>query len=166
MSRSCKEIESALLAAVDGRASAGERDRVAVHVAGCATCARRLEDLRGVWTSLDALEAVEPSPAFDARLRERLEAGSRASLWPAWFPARARWAGLTLAMAAAAVALWFSVRPLRHRPAPASVENPADFAVVKNLPVLENYDLLSNFDALSALPGAQTAAPEEQQPVD
>lgn len=160
----CQEMESALLAVVDGRATAGDRDRVAAHAASCAGCARRLEDFRAVWSSLDALEAMEPSAGFDARLRARLEAPSGPSLWPAWFPARARWAAL--AIATVAIALWFSVRPLLRQPAPARAENPEDFAAVKNLPVLENYDLLSNFDALSALPGAQTATPQEEQPVE
>lgn len=162
----CKQLELALLAVTDGRASASERQLVESHVAICSACARRLEELRSVWSALDAVPAAEPSPAFDSRLRTRMaEEPSRTGRF-AWFPARLR---MVAAVAALAVAvLWISLRPTIYHPGPtpAEVQSQEDFTVVKNLPVLEDYDVVSSLDALSALPGAQSAASAPEQPID
>lgn len=155
----CERIEAALLAVVDGRATPEDRRRVETHVATCDSCARRIEEMRGVWTSLDRLEGLEPSPAFDARLRARMAEQQARAGWRAWLPSHLRLVAVTAALLA--VAVWVSLRPAR-RPAAPAPENQEDFAVVKNLPVLENYDVIANFDALSALPGAQTTAPPKQ----
>jgi anti-sigma factor RsiW len=162
----CQRIESALLAVLDGRATPAEREQAAGHIAECADCARRMESLRGTWTALDHLPAIEPSPLFDARLRARLaaEVAAPRPRWFAWPLAHLRLVALAAGLVAVTAA-WYSYRPSPGLPAPAQEQSQQDFAVVKNLPVLENYDVLSNFDALTALPGAQQDA-SQAQPVE
>ena len=77
MTMNCERIESSLLAVVDGRATREERERVEEHAASCEACTLRNEQMRGIWSELDRLPALEPSAAFDARLRARLAAGKR-----------------------------------------------------------------------------------------
>jgi anti-sigma factor RsiW len=163
----CERMESAMLAVVDGRATAAERERVETHVAGCGACARRMEEMRAAWSALDQLPGLEPSPGFDARLRARLGEQPAHSRWLGWFPGNLR---LVAAVAAlVAVAVWISLRPpmrsSSRTPVAAEAPSQEDFTVVKNLPVLEDYDVVANFEALSALPGAQ-AASKTSQPMD
>jgi anti-sigma factor RsiW len=167
MTMNCERIEAALLAVVDGRATREERERVAEHVAACAACARQAEEMRAVWSGLDRLPELEPSPSFDARLRARLaEEQNRPRLF-AWMAGNMRLVAVVAALVA--VAAWFSLRPVAQRPAPqAAAQSQEDFSVVKNLPVLENYDVVSNLDVLSDLPGAEqhTSAAPQPQPME
>jgi anti-sigma factor RsiW len=78
--------------------------RMDLHVHGCATCQRQLEELRTLQSHLRALPA--PKPGFDmgARLHERLRAGpvrrpTRRFAWTGWAPAG-------LAVAALASGAW------------------------------------------------------------
>lgn len=160
----CERIESALLAVIDGRATAGERRLVAIHTAACAACARRLEEMRAAWSALEKLPPIEPSAGFDARLRARIAGQPRPAGWLSWFPAHLR--AVAAIAVLAVLAVWLSLRPTIYRPAPTEVQSQEDFAVVKNLPVLEDYDVVSSLDALSALPGAQTGSTESPQPMD
>lgn len=157
----CHGMEASLLTVVDGRATAEEREQVAKHVAGCSTCARRLEEMSATWTALDGLPAIEPSAWFDARLRARMNEPLPKRAWLGGLPVSVRWGAVAVALAA--LTIWISLRPQVARRAPtASVQSQEDFAVIKNLPELENYDVISNFEALSALPGAQTVANSNQ----
>ena len=160
----CQGIETALLAVLDGRATAADEARVAEHVAQCAACARRMESLRETWAALDHLPAIEPSPLFDARLRAHLAETTQQPRWFAWPLAHLRLVALA-AVLVAATAVWYSYRSAPALPTPAQEQSQQDFAVVKNLPVLENYDVLSNFDALTALPGAQQTS-SQAQPIE
>lgn len=156
----CEPVEALLLAVVDGRATAEERELVNQHVASCAGCARRMEEMRATWSALDALPAAEPSPWFDAQLRARLRDPAPKRSRPGWLPGGARWAAM--AALVVAIAIWISLRPPVQRPAPTATTENQDFTVVKNLPELENYDVISNFEALSALAGAQTVGTPQQ----
>ncbi|HVC00169.1 MAG TPA: zf-HC2 domain-containing protein [Candidatus Dormibacteraeota bacterium] len=157
----CKPMEALLLAVVDGRATAEERDRAGRHVAGCQACARRLEEMSATWSALEELPAVEPSAWFDTRLAARMRESQPKAGWLGRLPKGMRW--IAVAAALAAMAIWISLRPPAGRPAPAtSPQNQQDFAVIQNLPELENYDVISNFEALSALPGAQTVDHSQQ----
>ncbi|HVB35447.1 MAG TPA: zf-HC2 domain-containing protein [Patescibacteria group bacterium] len=160
----CEAMEALLLAAIDGRASTEERERVAGHLARCEACTRRMEQLKATWSALDALPSIEPSAWFDTRVRARMreplpKAGRLGRL-----PAGLRW--YLTAAALIALAIWISLRPPASRPAPVakSPQNQQDFAVIQNLPELENYDVISNFEALPALPGAQSVG--NSQPVE
>jgi anti-sigma factor RsiW len=158
MTMDCERMEAALLAVVDGRAADEERERVEGHVAACAACARRMEQMRAVWTGLDSLPSIEPSASFDARLRMRIaEQPARPRLF-GWMTWNMRLVAVVAALAA--VAVWVSLRP--QRPISQAAQSQQDFAVVKNLPVLENYDVVSNLDVLSDLPGAEQAGAQPQ----
>lgn len=156
----CERIEAALLAVVDGRAAKQERERVEGHVAACGACARRMEEMQGVWSDLDSLPAVEPSPSFDARLRARMAEQPARPRFFEWMTGNMRLVAVVAALVA--VAVWISLRPTIQRPAPSSAQAQQDFAVVKNLPVLENYDVVANFDVLSDLPGAEDTSTQPQ----
>ncbi len=160
MTMDCERIEASLLAVVDGRAANEERERVESHVAACGACARRMEEMRAMWTELDSLPAIEPSPAFDARLRARLAGQPARPRLFGWMAGNMRLVAVVAALAA--VAVRFSLRPSVPRPMPEAVQSQQDFAVVKNLPVLENYDVVSNLDVLSDLPGAEQTAAQPQ----
>jgi anti-sigma factor RsiW len=160
MKMDCERIEASLLAVVDGRAANEERERVEAHVAACSACARRMEGMRSIWSDLDSLPAIEPSPSFDARLRARIAAQpGRPGLF-GWMTGNLRLVAVVAALVA--VAAWISFRPIAGPTAPTAVQSQQDFAVVKNLPVLENYDVVSNFDVLSDLPGAEDIATQPQ----
>ncbi|WP_446742715.1 anti-sigma factor family protein [Silvibacterium acidisoli] len=58
------------------------------HVAGCPECSRELAELQATMAVLDAWEAPEPSPFFDARMAAKLRAEREAT--PAGFFERMR----------------------------------------------------------------------------
>jgi len=148
----CKRLETELIAYVDGRAGDAHRAEVEAHLAVCAACRTRVEEFRRLWVVLDDAPGVEPSPAFDAILRQRVAAEPRPARW-AWLVPSLR---LVLSVALLLIlSVWISSLP------PVSVENSAattrseeDFKMIKDLPVLEDYDVLANFEALSELPPA------------
>lgn len=166
----CAAMESRLVEYLDGRSTPSARHAVEEHLAACAACRRRAEEFRLVWSALDDLPEVAPSPSFDAMLRERIAAESaRRSFW-SWLPSPR----LAFAVTALVVmGVWLSAMPrMTNRtltvselhvappPAPAVVQAPAgdsDFGMIRDLPELENYDVISKFDALSELPGAAAA---------
>ena len=156
----CERIEASLLAVIDGRAASEERERVEGHLAVCGACARRMEQMRAVWSDLESLPAIEPSPSFDARLRARMAGQPAPSGLFGWLTGNMRLIAVVAALVA--VAVWITLRPAIQRPAPTSGQTQQDFAVVKNLPVLENYDVVSNFDVLSDLPGAEDTSTQSQ----
>ncbi len=153
---SCKRIEGKLVAFMDGRASDSDRRVVESHLKECAACQARVEGFRGVWAMLNEVPVVEPSQAFEARLRARMAAEpQRLSFWDGiatMLPSPR----LALAVALLAVfSLWQSSRPVAVTETPAPVSSDAEFRMIQDLPVLENYDVLTSLDAL-AQPVAQT----------
>ena len=153
---SCKRIEGKLIAFMDGRASDSDRRVVESHLKNCAACQARVEGFSGVWAMLNEVPVVEPSQAFETRLRARMAAEPRRQNF---------WAGLStmlpsprLALAVALLAvfsMWQSSRPVTVNENSAPVSSDADFRMIQDLPVLENYDVLTSLDAL-AQPVAQT----------
>ena len=65
----CETISKLLISFVDGRASVKERSQVENHLPDCAACRAQVEQYRAVWNVLGEEAAIEPSFAFDARLR-------------------------------------------------------------------------------------------------
>lgn len=144
------------------------------HLGECAACReveasyKRLDGVLGEW------QGLEPSPSFDARLRQKIEERPRRSLLGTFFTQP-----VTRAFAAAVVLIVMVAGTFvlhRHRTATAPGTVPAQVLVAKkasapaapkaaqtkltpdeelkmyeNLPLLENYDLLANFDVLSEL---------------
>ena len=145
---SCKRIESKMLGYVDGRLKASEAREVETHLAGCATCRLRVNEFRAVSGLLDELPLIEPSGAFDARVRARVAAEPARRSWWAWFAPSPRVAFAASMLLLAIV--WLGSRSGPDSTGPVSVAEQAQ--IESDMPVLENYDVLSNFDALTDLP--------------
>ncbi|MFZ0037953.1 MAG: zf-HC2 domain-containing protein [Candidatus Acidiferrales bacterium] len=158
----CERISSAMIPYLDGRASAAEQSAVESHAAVCPECRERIEEFRKLFGVLNEMPLIEPSGAFDARLRERISAEPRRNVFD-WFMPAPRLA-FALAMLLA-LSVWMG----KFQQADNSVatsQSEQDFHVIKDLGVLENYDVLKGFDALSELPVStqEPAQPQQEQP--
>jgi predicted anti-sigma-YlaC factor YlaD len=155
---SCEKISNALIAYLDGRASANERGEVEAHLKVCAACRERAEEFRRLWNVMDEAGAIEPSLGFDARLRQRLAAEPQPKAWGWLIPAPR----LSLAIALLALlTVWISARPQANYPG-GTAGSEEQFRMINDLGVLENYEVLKNFDPLSDLPAAQEIHNEAQ----
>jgi anti-sigma factor RsiW len=149
---SCERMENRILGYVDGRLKASEAREVETHLEAWAICRLRVNEFRAVSGLLDELPMIEPSPAFDARVRARVAAEPVKRNWWAWLAPSPR-----VAFAAAMLVLamvYVGTRP-RQQPALDAVNNNAVVApeaIANDMPVLENYDVLANFEALTDLP--------------
>jgi anti-sigma factor RsiW len=160
---SCNRMEDRILPYVDGRLKAGEMKEMEAHLKTCAACELRVSEFRAVSGLLDELPQIEPSGAFDARVRARVAAEPvKQSWWSVFAPSpRVAFAASMLLLAT----VWFGSRPNETlAPSGAGVEQEAQ--VVSDLPVLENMDVLSNFDALSDLPQPVSDESNQQQQPD
>jgi anti-sigma factor RsiW len=158
---SCNRMESRILPYVDGRLKAGEMKEMEAHLKSCAACELRVNEFRAVSSLLDEMPQIEPSGAFDARVRARVAAEPvKQSWWSVFAPSpRVAFAASMLLLAT----VWFGSRPNEPLgPTNNGVEQEAQ--VVSDLPVLENFDVLSNFDALSDLPQPVSDESNQQQP--
>ena len=150
---SCSRMEKQMLPFVDGRLKVGEQREVEAHLAGCAACRVRVNEFRAVSGLLDELPQIEPSGAFDARVRARVAAEPvKQSWWALFAPSpRAAFAASLLLLAT----IWIGSRPgnVNINNNAASNGTAAQSAIDPNdLPVLENYDILANFEPLEDLP--------------
>jgi hypothetical protein len=140
-------MEKQMLPFVDGRLKASEQREVEAHLAGCAACRVRVNEFRAVSGLLDELPQIEPSGAFDARVRARVAAEPvKQSWWAVFAPSpRAAFAASLLLLAT----IWVG-----SRPGNLNVPNGGPTAQIdpNDLPVLENYDVLANFEPLTELP--------------
>jgi len=143
---SCERMESRILAYMDGRLKESERPDVEKHLAACAPCRLRVEEFRAVSSLLEELPAIEPSPAFDARVRALVEAEPVMTNWWAWLrvPPRVAFAASALLVAA----LWFGI----HQGPTIQTIQVDDAQMMQDLPVLEDHDVLTNFEPLKELP--------------
>ena len=147
---SCSRMEKQMLPYVDGRLKVSEQREVEAHLAGCAACRVRVNEFRAVSGLLDELPQIEPSGAFDARVRARVAAEPvKQSWWVVFMPSpRAAFAASLLLLAT----IWIGSRPVN----PVNTNNPAGTSAQaidpNDLPVLENYDVLANFEPLTELP--------------
>ena len=160
----CEKVAQELTAYLDGRMDPTERRETEEHLAGCAACRERAEELHRVWSVLEEVPVIEPSFGFDARVRQRVAAEAERS-WFAWFAPQTRLAFSAILLIALTV--WIAKRPPSNLGTPrttgASTEQ--DFNAIKDLGVLENYDIVTKMDALSELlPSAeqQTQKPEAE----
>ena len=166
----CTAIESKLIAYLDGKARPADRHDVEAHLTSCAECRARVEGFNAVWSVLDELPEISPSPAFDASLRARIAAQPAPRRFWEWLPTPR----LAFAVTALVVfSVWLTSVPRRAADptvatsqAPSSevkpVSSESDFGMIRDLPVLENYDVVSKFDALSELPGPAASASPSQ----
>jgi anti-sigma factor RsiW len=148
---SCSRMEKWIMPYVDGRLKEGEQREVEGHLASCATCRLRVNEFRAVSGLLDELPLIEPSGAFDARVRARVAAEPvKQSWWTVFMPSpRAALAAAVLLLAT----IWIGSRPTSTVPGDTQnvAVNPANIDP-NDLPVLENYDILANFEPLTELP--------------
>jgi predicted anti-sigma-YlaC factor YlaD len=156
----CEDVSKELIPYLDRRASSADRHEVEEHLAACACCRTRAEELRTLWSVLDEVPIVQPSLGFDARMRARIAEEPQAR-WYRWFVPQPR---LAMAMALLlAVSVWMSRLPQDNSTLPGTAQSEQQqFQVIKNLDVLENYDVLSKFDALDEVPADQQATPVDQ----
>jgi len=151
-------MENKILGYVDGRLKEGERLEIETHLSTCAPCQLRVNEFRSVHALLDELPMIEPSEAFDVRVRARVAAEPAKQSWWAWFmPApRVAFAASMLALAMVWVGRY-------------SVSDPPQIDqadIQTDIPVLENYDVISSFEPLTELSQAAPADDADQQSQD
>jgi anti-sigma factor RsiW len=142
---SCSRMEKRIMGYVDGRLKEGERLEMEKHLSTCAACRLRVNEFRAVNVLLDELPIIEPSAAFDIRMRARVAAEPAKQSWWAWFAPSPRVAFAASMLLLATV--WLGSRPVDPALSAAEVDK-----INQNMQVLENYDVISDFAPLSDLP--------------
>ena len=142
---SCTRMESKILGYVDGRLKESERLEMEKHLSTCGACQLRVNEFRAVGSLLDEVPQIEPSPAFDVRVRARVAAEPVKQGWLAWFTPSPR-------VVFAASLLLLATVWLGSRPTDRTLTAADEAQINQDLPVLENYDVLSDFGALTDLP--------------
>ena len=163
----CEQMEGRLIAYLDGKLSPREREAVKLHAQSCSSCAERISGFTEVFGLLDDWKGIEPSPAFAARLEQRLQQEPAASSW--WAILFPRLAPLTLGNPVFAIALLVVVSlaavligysPDTPRTLASQQSHPFatsvaaqvdDLTLYRDLPVLEDLDVLGNFEVLQEL---------------
>jgi anti-sigma factor RsiW len=163
---SCTRMETRLLGYIDGRLKESEQREMEKHLAACPACTVRVNEFRSVSSLLDELPQIEPSVAFDVRVRARIAAEPVKQDWWSWLGAAPR--VLVAASMLLVATVWIG-----HRPADSSNmassnggSNGGDETQViqdQDLPVLENYDVLANFEPLTELPQPVSADDSAEQ---
>jgi anti-sigma factor RsiW len=146
---SCTKMEERILAYVDGRLKDSERNEAEKHLASCAACRVRVNEFRSVSELLDELPLVEPSPAFDVRVRALVAAEPMKQSWWAWLRPSPR-----IAFAASALllaTLWIGYHSQLNVP-PVIPPDEADAQMMQDISVMEDHDTLANFEPLKELP--------------
>ncbi len=151
-----------------------EETAVRRHLSECAACREVAAGYERLDAALGDWKALEPSPAFDARLREKIEERARPSFLRTLFTQPVTRAFAAAVVLIVMVAGTFVLHHLRTTTAPGTVPGAVQVAknappapvqkaatvklsaeeklkMYENLPVLENYDMLANFDVLSEL---------------
>jgi anti-sigma factor RsiW len=144
-------MENKILGYVDGRLKDGERLEMEKHLSTCAACQLRVNEFRSVHALLDQLPMIEPSAAFDLRVRARVAAEPAKQSWWAWFTPSPRVAFVASMLLLATV--WIGSYSGSNQP-------PID---QDDIPVLENYDVISSFEPLTELPQPVAADEVGQQ---
>jgi anti-sigma factor RsiW len=144
-------MENKILGYVDGRLKEGERLEMEKHLSTCALCQLRVNEFRSVHALLDELPMIEPSAAFDLRVRARVAAEPAKQSWWAWFTPspRVAFAASMLLLATVWVGSYSGSNQLQIDQT--------------DIPVLENYDVISSFEPLTELPQPVAADEAGQQ---
>jgi negative regulator of sigma E activity len=146
---SCERMESRILAYVDGRMKASEQAEAEKHFAACSACRVRVNEFRSVSDLLGELPMVEPTHAFDVRVRARVAAEPVKQSWWAWMQVSPRVA-FAASMLLGAM-LWIGYRTEPVTPLPLSADD-VKAGLMQDMSVLEDHDALSNFEPLKELP--------------
>jgi anti-sigma factor RsiW len=158
----CEEASKKLIGYLDRRANSAERREVEDHVVVCAACRRRAEEFRRLSSVLDEVPVHEPSPGFDARLRQRV-VEEPPTAWFDWLMPQPR---LVFSMALlVALGVWMARLPQDNSGASGTTAQTEqeDFNAIQDLGVLENYEVVTKFDALSELLPSSEQQPAPQR---
>ena len=145
---SCTKMETRILAYVDGRLKESERLETEKHLAACATCQLRVNEFRAVSSLLDEVPQIEPSAAFDVRVRARVAAEPVKQGWWAWFTPSPRVAFAASLLLLATVWIGYD----RNAPSPFDNPKEADQQMLQEIPTLDDQDVISSFEPLKDLP--------------
>jgi anti-sigma factor RsiW len=143
-------MENKILGYVDGRLKESDRLEMEKHLSTCAPCQLRVTEFRSVHALLDELPMIEPSEAFDVRVRARVAAEPAKQSW---------WAGFMPSPRVAFAASMLLLGTLWIGTFSGSIDTPIDQA---DVPVLENYDVISSFEPLTELPQAPADETDQQ----
>jgi hypothetical protein len=149
-------MENRILAYVDGRLKESERLEMEKHLSACGACQLRVNEFRAVTSLLDEIPQIEPSPAFDVRVRARVAAEPVKQGWWAWFTPSPRVAFAATLLLLATVWVGYRGGP----PVPGIDQKEMDAQMMQEIPTLDDEDVISNFDPLKDLP--QPVQQEEQ----
>ena len=158
---SCGRMENKILGYIDGRLKASEHAEMEKHLATCAACSVRVNEFRAVGDLLGELPTIEPSAAFDLRVRALVAAEPVKQSWWAWLKPSLR--PVFAAAVLMAAVIWLGGRT---QPDANQVAQQNDAQIEQDLPVLENYDVLTNFEPLSDLSQGTQADDSNQQDTD
>ncbi len=145
---SCRRMENKIVAYVDGRLKESERLEMEKHLSACGACQLRVNEFRAVTGLLDELPEIEPSAAFDVRVRARVAAEPVKQGWWAWFTPSPRVAFAASLLLLATV--WVGYES--NSPSPFDNPKDADVQMMQDMQVLDDQDVISNFDPLKDLP--------------
>jgi anti-sigma factor RsiW len=155
-------MESRLLGYIDGRLKEKEQREMEKHLAACPACTVRVNEFRFVGSLLDELPQIEPSAAFDVRVRARIAAEPVKQEWWSWLGAAPR--VLVAASMLLLATVWVGHRPADStRVASSDGGDESQIMQDQDLPVLENYDVLANFEPLTELPQPVSADDSSEQ---
>src|SRR5277367_4766396 len=148
----CTRMENRIMAYVDGRLKESERLEMEKHVATCGACQLRVNEFRAVSSLLDEVPEIQPSAAFDVRVRARVAAEPVKQGWFAWFAPSPRVAFAATLLLLATV--WVGYDSGRQGPFAGQNQKDVDAQMLQEMPVLDDQDVISNFDPLKDLPQA------------
>jgi anti-sigma factor RsiW len=145
---SCTKMQNKILAYVDGRLKESERLEMEKHLSACGACQLRANEFRAVTSLLDEVPQIEPSAAFDVRVRARVAAEPVRQGWWAWFMPSPRVAFAASLLLLATVWIGYQSK------VPMPVDNPqeVDAQMMQEIQTLDDQDVISNFDPLKDLP--------------
>lgn len=143
---SCRRMENRIMAYVDGRLKESERLEMEKHLSACGACQLRVNEFRAVTSLLDEVPQIEPSAAFDVRVRARVAAEPVKQGWWAWFMPSPRVAFAASLLLLATVWIGYEA------PLPGADQKEMDAQMIQEMQVLDDQDVISNFDPLKDLP--------------
>jgi len=154
-------METRLLGYIDGRLKESEQREIEKHLAACPACTVRVNEFRSVSSLLDELPQIEPSAAFDLRVRARIAAEPVKQNWWSWVGAAPR--VLVAASMLLLATVWLGHRPADNANMASSNSDETQIMQDQDLPVLENYDVLANFEPLTELSQADSTDDSSEQ---